>query len=235
MRVRRAQCQELVAGGFGILADQHARDPQERPAEQPDVLPQETWHRGVGEQRVDRGPALLPVRHVTRGTRAGAAAARLGVEHDGGRRRHRAVARPGDPPAEVDVVVEQRQVGVEPVELVPHVAADQHARGVDREHVARPVVLAGIRLAGLEAGLARARCGDRQADLQQAAQRGPLTDLGAHGRDVRCGGRRVEQARTACPGAPTSRRGGARSSPYGASTRAPGARPHRTRFRTART
>ena len=56
------------------------------------------------------------------------------------------------PPAEVDVVAEQRQVGVEAAELVPDVAADQHARRADREHGPAAVVLALVDLARLDPG-----------------------------------------------------------------------------------
>ena len=56
------------------------------------------------------------------------------------------------PPAEVDVVAEQRQVGVEAAELVPDVAADQHARRADREHGPVAVVLALVDLARLDPG-----------------------------------------------------------------------------------
>ena len=56
------------------------------------------------------------------------------------------------PPAEVDVVAEQRQQRVEPAQLVPHVPADEHAGRADREHPAVAVVLALVDLARLDAG-----------------------------------------------------------------------------------
>src|SRR6516162_1722997 len=56
------------------------------------------------------------------------------------------------PPAEVDVVAEQGQVGVEAAELVPDAAADQHARRADREHGPAAVVLALVDLARLDPG-----------------------------------------------------------------------------------
>ena len=58
------------------------------------------------------------------------------------------------PPAEVDVVAEQGQVGVEAAELVPDVAADQHARRADRQHGPVAVVLALVDLARLDPGQA---------------------------------------------------------------------------------
>ena len=56
------------------------------------------------------------------------------------------------PPAEVDVLAEQRHVGVEAAHRVPDVAADQHAGAADREAVAVPVVLALVDFARLDAG-----------------------------------------------------------------------------------
>ena len=56
------------------------------------------------------------------------------------------------PPAEVDVVAEQGQVGVEAAELVPDIAADQHARRADRQHGPAAVVLALVDLARLDPG-----------------------------------------------------------------------------------
>src|ERR1700686_3118206 len=56
------------------------------------------------------------------------------------------------PPAEVDVVAHQGQVGVEPADLVPDVAADQHARRAHGQHRAVAVVLALVDLAGPHPG-----------------------------------------------------------------------------------
>ena len=194
MEVHGPQREELVAGGLRILADQEAEHAQERADEQPDALPPDVRRGRVGEQRVERGATRLPVRHVAGGASPGAAPARLGVEHHAARRRARAVAGASHAPAEVDVVEVHRKRRVEPVELVPDVAAHQHAGLADGEHVARPVVLTGIGLAGLEPGLAGAGVRDRQPDLEQPAQRRPLADLGADDRDVVGGRRDVEQA-----------------------------------------
>ena len=66
-----------------------------------------------------------------------------------------------------------------PAEVLEHGAAHEHAGGVDGEHGAHVVVLALVVLAPLEARLPPAGAGDRHADLEQAAQRGPLAQLGA--------------------------------------------------------
>ena len=104
----------------------------------------------------------------------------------------------GGAPAEVDVVAEDRQLVVEPAELVEHRAAHQHAGGVDREHRARLVVLALVVLAALQPGLAAAGAGDRDAELEQPLQRGPLAQLRAE--HVGARGRRPR--RRAAPAAP---------------------------------
>ena len=103
----------------------------------------------------------------------------------------------------------QRQPRVE-AELLEHGAADQHAGGVDREHVADPVVLALVVLAALEAGLAAAGAADRDADLEQPAQRGPLAELGAEDVGRRGGRRRRRAAARARRGRGRCRRGAAR-------------------------
>ncbi len=81
-------------------------------------------------------------------------------------------------PAEIDVVAAQRQVGVEAAELVPDVAADQHARGADGHRGAVSVVLALIDLTELDSGDAAAGPvdGDAPPRLQARAGRtGPLS------------------------------------------------------------
>lgn len=77
---------------------------------------------------------------------------------------------------------------VEPAEVLPHVAAHQHARAGDREHLADLVVLALVLLAALQPGPAAAAAGDGDADLQQLAPVVPTAQLGA---DDRGGGRGV--------------------------------------------
>ena len=83
-------------------------------------------------------------------------------------------------PAEVDVVAHEGQPAVEAAELLPHVAADQHAGGGDGQHLADLVVLALVLLAAFQAGPAAAAAGDADADLEQL--RGGRTSCGAWGR-----------------------------------------------------
>ena len=56
------------------------------------------------------------------------------------------------PPAEVDVLAEQRHARVEAAGLLPDVAPHQHARAGDGERVPVTVVLALVDLARLDAG-----------------------------------------------------------------------------------
>jgi hypothetical protein len=72
-----------------------------------------------------------------------------------------------NPPAEVDVVAEQPEVGIEPAEPVPYVAPDEHAGRAHREHGALVVVLALVDLAGIDAGDAAACPVDGHADLTE--------------------------------------------------------------------
>lgn len=80
-------------------------------------------------------------------------------------------------PAEVEVVAEQRDRPVEALELVPHVAADEHAGRADGEHRAYLVVLALVVLAALEAGPAPAVAGHGDAHLEQLPPVVPAVDL----------------------------------------------------------
>ena len=126
---------------------------------------------------------------------AQAAVTGLGVEDDRLRDDQGAVPGAGGAPAEVDVGGEQRQLGVEAAELLEHLAADQHAGGVDREHLADLVVLALVVLAPLQTGLPAAGGRDGDAELEEPAQRGPLAELGAEdvGVGVSAGGDQLEQ------------------------------------------
>ena len=122
-------------------------------------------------------------------------AARLGVVHDGVGDDDHPVAGQVGPPAQVDVVAQQRQPGVEAAELVPDVAAHQHPGGADREHRADAVVLALVVLAALQPGLAAAAAGDRDADLEQQPAVAEAAHLGAGHRDPRVAGDLGEQLR----------------------------------------
>src|SRR3954451_7004103 len=72
-----------------------------------------------------------------------------------------------DPPTEVDVGAGEGPGSVQPVEGVPHVAADQQSRGADREHVGDVVVLTLVELARLETCFAMAGRIDGYSDLDQ--------------------------------------------------------------------
>ena len=77
------------------------------------------------------------------------------------------------------------QARVEPAELVPHVATDQHPGRPDGEDVAAPVVLALVELAAVQPGLPAATAADRDADLQQPGRVVPAAHLGTGDPDRR--------------------------------------------------
>ena len=103
----------------------------------------------------------------------------LGVEDHGLRHDQRGVASGRGAPAQVEVVAEDRQVVVEAAEGLEDLTAHEHAGAVDGQDAAYVVVLALVVLTALETGLPAAGAGDRDADLEQAPQRGPLAQLGA--------------------------------------------------------
>ena len=86
------------------------------------------------------------------------------------------------PPAQVDVVAHQGQVGVESAELVPDVAADQHARRAHGQHRPVAVVLALVDLAGLDPGGTPSRPVHGDARLAQHPPVGQVHQLGAEHR-----------------------------------------------------
>ena len=59
---------------------------------------------------------------------------------------------PLSPPAEVEIIPEELELGVEAAEEVPDLPSDEHAGRTDGEHIADTVVLPLIVLAALEAG-----------------------------------------------------------------------------------
>ncbi len=79
---------------------------------------------------------------------------RLGVRDDRLRGEHDAAPGEVGAPAQVDVVTQQRQRGVEAAEAVPQVAGDEHPGRADGEDVGAVVVLALVALAGHDAGVA---------------------------------------------------------------------------------
>ena len=104
------------------------------------------------------------------------------------------VTRPGSPPPEVEVVAEQRQSVVKPAQLLEDVSANKHPRRVHREHLGA-VMLALVILTGLETCLPTAGAADRDADLEQPAQGGPLAQFRAEHRDRRVVLRRGQKSR----------------------------------------
>ncbi len=87
-----------------------------------------------------------------------------------------------NPPAEVEVVAHQGQVGVEAADLVPDITADQHARRTHGQHRAVAVVLALVDLARLDPGAAPPRPVDGDARLTQHLPVGQVPQLGAEHR-----------------------------------------------------
>ncbi len=97
-----------------------------------------------------------------------------------------------DPPAEVDVLAEQGHRRVEPADLIPHIAADQHPGAAHRQNVPVPVVLALVHFARLDAGDTSPGAVDGDASLKEHPPVGPAQHLGTeHGRATRLG--RAEQ------------------------------------------
>ena len=199
--VHREHSGELVEGLADRADAEIAQHPEQGAEEEPDVVPGEGPGRDVGQRGEERGPTFLVV-GVAPGQRrtTHAAVGGLRVEHHRPRHHQGAVAGQGGPPAEVDVVAEDRQLLVEPAERLEDVALDQHAGGVDREHLTYGVVLALVVLPALQAGLAVPGAGDGQTDLQQPAQRGPLAQLGAEDRGVRVFVRGRQQLGQRCGG-----------------------------------
>ena len=169
---------EIVQRLAGRAHEEVADHPEQGPHRQPHQQERQVARRRVGEQRVERGAALLVVR-VPPGQRrpADAAMSRLGVEHHGRGRHQGGVSGGRNPPAEVDIVAKDRQLLVEAAELLEQAAADEHAGGVDGEDRSDLVVLPLVVLPALESDLAGAGARDRDADLEQSSQRGPLAQL----------------------------------------------------------
>ncbi len=154
---------------------EEAEHPQQGAEEEPDRLQRPEPAGGVGQQREQRGAALLVV-GVPAGERRAAqpAVGGLGVEDHGLRDHDGPVAGRGRAPAEVEVVAEDGELVVEAAQGVEHAAAHQHPGGVDAEHLLGVGVLALVVLAALQPGLAAAGAGDGDAELQQPLQRRPL-------------------------------------------------------------
>jgi hypothetical protein len=74
------------------------------------------------------------------------------VPDGGGRDDGHPVPGAADPQAQVHVLADQGQCGVEPADVVEHAAADEHARGRHHQDVAARVVLALVDVAGDDVG-----------------------------------------------------------------------------------
>ena len=137
-----------------------------RPADDPEHGQQ----RKVDGEHVERVAPVEPARAAALGRAAPPGRQLPVVEHRVGDDLHPVAGRL-HPPAEVEVVAEQPEPGVEPAELIPHVAPDEHARRAHGEHGLVVVVLTLVDLARLDAGDPAARPVDGDAHL---AQRSPV-------------------------------------------------------------
>ena len=136
----------------------------------------------VGQQGQQRVVPVHPAWPRGRGRGAPVPGRGLEVVDDGvGDHPHPVPGRVG-PPAEVHVVAQQRHGRVEAADLVPYVPADQHPGAADRHHVAVPVMLALVHLAGLHAGDPAAGPVDGDPGLEQHPAVGPVHDLRAEHR-----------------------------------------------------
>ena len=138
-----------------LLGEDEVRRAQQRPGGAAGHDREHGPQRQVDREHVERA---APVEHARMAAGRGRLAYPPGgelamVDHRVGDHPHLVAGRV-HPPAEVDVVAEQRQVGVEAAELVPDVPADQHARRADRQHGPVAVVLALVDLPRLDPGQA---------------------------------------------------------------------------------
>ena len=109
----------------------------------------------------------------------------LEVTHPRGRSHQDPCAHELSSPAEVDVVPLLAHLGVEAVEGVEQVAADEQTGGGHREDVAHGIVLLLVELAPLDDRRDRARLVDVEPDREQALGRVPLDELRADDAGVR--------------------------------------------------
>jgi hypothetical protein len=179
------QRRQLVASGERLAGEQQDDGAQQPPDDQ-------AWNGGeqppadrVGEEHeqgvptVDgSGTAGSGGQHPT----TGGGSAR--VAHPRGRYDDHPVSCGVDPPAEVEVVAEDRQLGVQAAQVVPHLPPDQRAGRAHGQDVPRAVVLALVVLAPLEAGHPVAGGVGGQTDLGQHPGVVPVDRLRA---EKRCG------------------------------------------------
>ena len=136
-----------------LLGDEEVGRAHQGPGDAAAQHPEHGPQRQVDREDVQRAAPVEQARMTAgRGRLADLPGGQLAVVHHRVGDHPDLVAGRVRPPAEVDVVAEQGQVGVEAAELVPDVAADQHARRADREHGPAAVVLALVDLARLDPG-----------------------------------------------------------------------------------
>ena len=141
-----------------LLGDEEEGRAYQRPGQAAAHHPEHGPQRQVDREDIQRA---APVEHARmaagRGRLTDLPGRELAVVHHRVGDHPHLVAGRVRPPAEVDVVAEQGQVAVEAVELVPDVAADQHACRADRQHGPAAVMLALVDLARLDPGEAPSR------------------------------------------------------------------------------
>ena len=189
MAEHRAQGGQLVQARRHALGDQEEQRAQQRETH---VARCRGQHRHRGEVAEQGQHRVAPVELVGASRdryRPAPPRRRLHVVDHGVGDHPDPVAGRMHPPAEVDILTEQRHAGVKAADVIPDIAADQHARAADRERVAVPVVLALVHLARLDPGDAPARGVDGDAGLEHHLPVGPVLDLGAeHRSGPRLGG-----------------------------------------------
>ena len=176
---------DLVARSCYLAGQQQGQCVQGGPEQQPRDEPQQPHQRGVGEQDPQRVAAVCR-RGPTGGCVRLPVARRRGpgVPDRGRRDDEDPVAGGVDAPAQVEVVAEDRQGGVQPSEGVPHVPAHEGAGSADGQDVPDGVVLALVVLPPLQAGLPVTGRVGRDAHLDQDPWVRPVAGFGAqkHGR-----------------------------------------------------
>ena len=173
---------ELVQGGPRALREQEEHGAQGGQDQVAGQGGQRGPQRQVGQQRQQRVVPVHPARPRGRRRRAPVPGRGLKVVDDRVGDHPDPVPGRVHPPAEVDVVAQQRHGRVEAADLVPDIPADQHPGAAHGHHVAIAVVLALVHLAGLHAGDPPPGAVDRDTGLEQYPLVGPVHDLGAEHR-----------------------------------------------------
>ena len=166
---------QLVERVGGELAEQIATGAQQRAEGESQHREGQFAQRQVEQQHADRVLAVEAVQMrggLARGSPSygdcpALLRCRLSMVDDRIGHAHDTVAGQCRPPAEVDVVAQQRQRRVEAAELFPDIAAHEHPRGVDRQHLAHAVVLTLVLLPAFQQRLAPAAARDRDTHLEQ--------------------------------------------------------------------